>query len=223
MLDIIIIVVVVFFMLLGYKRGMIRTLFDLISFAASIMLAIHLYPRVAEWLRTTPVYTALKDYIMRTMDLGHVVHLQAIELLSSLPLPDLLRRSLLLHHDTPNMFDLLNVTTIEEYIAGFFAGMALNIVAMILVFILVRLILGFVSGMIDIVGRLPIIRTFNNGGGLIIGFIQGVIIVWLGLVVINLFFLDPTRPELARLLEESLLAGWIYEHNPIMAIISQIS
>jgi len=46
------------------------------------------------------------------------------------------------------------------------------------------------------------------------------VIVWLGLAVINIFFLDPTRPELMNLLEASLLAGLIYEHNPFMAILT---
>ena len=222
LLDVIIIATLVLFMYLGYRRGLIRTLFNLVSFALSILLSIYLYPIVAEWLRSTPIYRALKDYIIRTMDLGSVIHMHAAELISSLPLPELLRRSLLVHHDTPNMFELLNVSTIEEYIAGFFAGMALNIIAMVLVFIIVRLILGLVSGMIDVVGRLPVIRHFNRGGGLILGVIQGVIIIWLGLAVINLFFLDPTRPELVRLLNESLLAGWIYENNPIMSMLANI-
>ena len=222
LLDLIIIGTLLLFMYLGYRRGFIRTVFSLVSFALSIILAAYLYPIVAEWLRGTPVFTALKGYIIRTMGLEEVVHIHTIELIGSLPVPDLLRRSLLTHYDRPNMFELLNVYTIEEYIAGFFAGMAINIIAMALVFIIVRLILGVISGMLDVVGRLPVIRTFNRGGGLILGLVQGVIIIWIGLALMNLFFLDPTQPELMRLLEESLVAGWIYEHNPIMTMLANI-
>jgi len=191
------------------------------SFVLAIFLASHFFPTVAEWIRNTPAYTGLKEYIMRTMGLEDVVHIHTGELLYALPLPDLIRQSLM-RHNTPNIFELLNVHTIEEYIAGFFAGMAINIIAMVLVFIIVRLILGFLAGLLDIVGRLPVIRTFNRGGGLILGLIQGVIIVWLGLALINLFFLNPTTPELIRLLDESLLAGWIYEYNPIMTMLANI-
>jgi riboflavin transporter FmnP len=120
------------------------------------------------------------------------------------------------------MFEVLNVYTIEEYIAGFFAGLAINIISMVLVFIIVKLAIGLLCGMFDVIGRLPVIRHFNRGGGLILGLIQGVIIVWIGLAVMNLFFLDPTTPELARMLDESLLAWWIYEHNPIMAMLANI-
>lgn len=221
MLDLIIIAALMLFMYIGYRRGLIRTVFSLFSFIFAIALASYLYPRVAEWLRSTPLFTGLKDYISRAMGLEDVVQAHTAELVATLPLPDLLQRALLMH-DTPNMFELLNVVTIEEYIAGFFAGMAINIIAMVLVFILVRVVLGIIAGMLDIVGRLPVIRSFNHGGGLLLGLVQGVIIVWIGLAVMNLFFLDPTRPELMQLLNESLIAGWIYDNNPIMAMLANI-
>ena len=196
--------------------------FSLVSFALSILLSGYLYPRVAEWLRSTIVYTGLKEYIARTMGLEEVVYVHATDIIATLPLPDLLRRSLVQHYEMPNMFEFLNVSTVEEYIAGFFAGMAINIISMILVFIIVRLSLGFLSGLLDVVGRLPVIRNFNHGGGLIVGIVQGVIVVWIGLALMNLLFLDMTRPELVGLLEGSLIAGWVYENNPLMAILANI-
>ena len=220
MLDIIIIATLALFMYIGYRRGLVGAIFRLLSFVLSIILAIYLYPIVADWMRTTPVYTGLRDYIIRTMGLEDVVLTHATDLIATLPVPELLRRALL--QQSPEIYGTLGIYTIEQHIASFFAGMAINIISMILVFILVRMILGIVANMLDIVGRLPIVRYFNRGGGLVLGLVQGVIVIWIGLAVINLFFLDPTRPELVRLLNESLLAGWIYEHNPIMAMLANI-
>jgi len=208
-------------MYIGYRRGLIRTIFSFVSFALAIILASYLYPIVAEWMRGTPVYTALKEYIIRTMGLEGVMLAHAAEVIANLPLPGLLRDALL-YHNTPNMFELLNVYTIEEYIAGFFAGLAINIISMILVFIIVRIAVSLLCGLFDVIGRLPVIKHFNRGGGLILGLLQGVIIVWIGLAIMNLFFLDPTTPELARMLNESLLAWWIYENNPILAMLANI-
>ena len=222
MLDEIVVGTLALFMYIGYRRGFIRTFFSLFSFILSIALASYLYPRVAEWMRSTPIYTGLKDYIIRTMGLEGVVQAHTADTIAALPLPELIRNALI-QHETPNMFALLNVSTIEEYIAGFFAGMAINIIAMVVVFILVRIILGVISGMLDIVGRLPVIRFFNNGGGLILGLLQGIIIIWIGLAIMTLFFLDPTTSQLVRLLDESLVAGWAYENNPIMAMLANIT
>lgn len=175
------------------------------------------------WLREeTPVYTGLKDYIIRNMGLEGVVREHTYDLIRTLPLPDLLIRSLL-QYDTPNMYELLDIQTIEEYIASYFAGLAVNIISVIVVFIVVWLIMRIITSMLDLVGRLPVIRVFNHGGGLIFGFLQGILIVWIGLIIINLFFLDPNRPEAYSLLNESLFAGIIYEYNPIMRILASIN
>ncbi|MCL2400201.1 MAG: CvpA family protein [Defluviitaleaceae bacterium] len=222
LLDIIIIGVLLLFMYMGYRRGLIRTVFNLVSFALAIILSVYLFPIVANWLRGTALFTGLKDYIIRTMGLEDAVQTHSAELISTLPIPDILRRNLI-ENNNPNMFELLNVQTIEEYIASYFAGLAINIISIILVFIAVRLILGLISGVLNIVGKLPIIKQFNHGGGLLLGILQGVIVVWVGLTIINLFFLDPTAPGLQVMLDESLVAGWFYENNPIMHMIASIS
>lgn len=211
----------ILFMYMGYRRGLIRTVFSLVSFALAIILAIYLFPIVAGWLRETALFTGLKDYIIRTMGLEYAVQTHSADLIYSLPIPDILRRNLL-ENNTPNMFELLNVQTIEEYIAAYFAGLAINIIAIILVFIAVRLILGLVSRVLDIVGKLPVINQFNRVGGLLLGLLKGVIVVWIGLTIMNLFFLDPTMPGLQNMLAESLIAGWFYEYNPIMQIIATV-
>ena len=218
MLDVIVIGILVLSMYMGYRRGLIRTAFGLVSFIVAIILAGRLYPIVAGWLRTTPLFTELKGYITRTMGMEELIEGHTADLIGSLPVPEILRRSLE-RHNTPSMFELLNVHTIEEYIAGYFANMAINILSVVLVFILVRIIMNILSNMLDIVGHLPIIRSFNRVGGLGVGLVRGVLLVWIGLAVMSLFFINPTNPGLQYQLEASLVAGWIYENNPILAAI----
>jgi len=195
--------------------------FSLVSYVLAISLAIYLFPIVADWLMEMPVYTALKDYIIRTMNLGDVVQYQSEDLIANLPLPDIIR-SFLHEHNTPNVFELLNVHTIEEYIAAYFARMAINIIAKVAVFLIVKFTLSLLSGLLDLVSRLPIIKQFNQIGGMLAGFLLGLIIVWIGLAVMILFFLDPTGPELMIMLDNSLVVGWVYENNPILQMLGNI-
>ena len=221
MLDVIVIGIIALFMYLGYRRGLIRTVFTLFSYVLAISLAIYLFPIVADWLMEMPLYTALKDYIIRTMNLGDVVQYQSEDLIANLPLPDIIR-SFLHEHNTPNVFELLNVHTIEEYIAAYFARMAINIIAKVAVFLIVKFTLSLLSGLLDLVSRLPIIKQFNQIGGMLAGFLLGLIIVWIGLAVMILFFLDPTGPELMIMLDNSLVVGWVYENNPILQMLGNI-
>ena len=208
-------------MYLGYRRGLIRTVFSLVSYVLAISLAIYLFPIVADWLTEMPVYTALKDYIVRTMNLGDIVQYQSEEVITQLPIPEIIR-NFLYEHNTPSIHNLLNVDTIEEYIAAYFARMAINIIAKIAVFIIVKFTLSLLSGVLDLASRLPVIKQFNQLGGMLIGFLLGLLIVWIGLAVMILFFLDPTGPELMLMLENSLIVGWVYENNPILQILGSI-
>ena len=221
MLDLIVIGIIVLFMYLGYRHGLIRTVFSLVSFVLAISLAIYLFPIVADWLTEISVYDALKDYIMRTMNLSDAAQYQSEEVIANLPLPDLIR-GFLYEHNTPNVFELLNVSTIEEYIAAYFARLAINIISKVAVFIIVKFTLSLLAGVLDLVARLPVIKQFNKGGGMLLGFTLGLIIVWIGLAVMILFFLDPTGPELMTMLDNSLVVGWIYENNPIMRVLGNI-
>jgi len=223
LLDVIIIGVILLLMYAGYKRGLIHTAYSLVSFVLALILATLLYPSVAAFFRGTMIYTSLQDYFMRSMGLDEVLYTQSLEFIDSLPLPALLRNNLLMHYDSPGAFEALNVNTIEEYVAAFFAGIAINIIAILVVFLIVWIALGVLSKVLDIIGRLPIIRHFNKGGGTILGAVQGLIVVWIGLAVLSLFFLDPTRPEMVVMLDQSLLANIFYQYNPIMSMLATIS
>ena len=114
MIDVIIIGTVALFMYLGYRRGLLRMIFSLISFILAILLASYLFPIVAEWMMETPVYYALKDYIVRTMGLEDMVQAHSGEIITSLPLPDIIL-NFLYQHNTPNAFEILNVSTKTGY------------------------------------------------------------------------------------------------------------
>jgi uncharacterized membrane protein required for colicin V production len=225
MLDIAVAVIIGFFMFMGYRRGLLLTVFGLLSFVVSIALAGTLYPYVAEWLRATPLYTELQGYIVRTMDLGRFTGGQASFLpedISKLPIPDILRSALAENYNLETL-DFLDVSNIEDYIGGFIAGVGINILSMLLVFLAAMVVMKLVSGLLNVVGRLPVIKTFNRAGGLLIGIAQGLIIVWVCLAAFSLFFLNPTQPQFYTMLEGSVITRWLYENNPLMRLLAGIS
>jgi len=198
-LDIGIIAIVAIFAIVGYRKGLIRTVYRLVAFVAAIFVARWLYPYVARFLRGTTLFPTIQYGIANAMNIEH--EFSAID---HLPLPYVLR-SILHTNNTPDMFELLQVTTLEEYISGFFANMAINGMAIVGVFLLTWLALVIVGYALDIVSMLPVIRTLNNVGGLLFGVAISIIIVWLGLVVAALFAIG-AHPQIFDLLEGSIIA-----------------
>jgi uncharacterized membrane protein required for colicin V production len=134
---------------------------------------------------------------------------QSAYLIDSLPLP-LILQNMLHSNNTPNMFELLQVATLEEYIAGFFTNMAINGIAILAVFLLTLLALTFIGIALDIVAKLPVIRTLNRLGGLIFGLAMSAVIVWFALVIIALFVVS-AHPMVSQMLEGSWITQRLFE------------
>ena len=212
-LDIIILAIVALCAIAGYHKGLIRTIYRLVSFVAAIIVARQLYPYVARMLRQTELFPTIQNGIARTMDLETFVAdqtaVQSAYLIDSLPLP-LILQNMLHSNNTPNMFELLQVATLEEYIAGFFANMAINGIAILAVFLLTLLALTFIGIALDIVAKLPVIRTLNRLGGLIFGLAMSAVIVWFALVIIALFVVS-AHPMVSQMLEGSWITQRLFE------------
>jgi len=143
------------------------------------------------------------------------------EMINSLPLPESMR-TMLYESNTPDMFELLRVNTIEEYISGFFANIVINVISLILVFILALVILHFVGKALRIVDRIPVISTFNRVGGLIAGILIGAGIVWLCVTIITMFFSAGANENMYGLIQGSALTRWLLDSGWLLNSITVV-
>jgi uncharacterized membrane protein required for colicin V production len=225
LLDIIVLAIIGVCVFTGYKRGLLKTVYSLASFFIAIFLTGWLYPYVSRFLRGTPLYGFLKDTAVNSMGLRafleeHTARTQS-DLINNLPLPSIIRDALAAHN-TPDVYEMLNVQTVEGYIGGYFANIALNVISMAAVFILVWFLMRLAGNVLNIIGRLPIISTFNRVGGLAAGLLLGMLIVWIGFAVMNLLLINMSYPEISNLLETSSVARWLYENNWLTSIVTQL-
>lgn len=203
----------------GYRRGLIRTVYRLVSFFAALFISYMMYPHVARFLRDTAVFTTIRDGISSAMNLEGVFYEHAVgrgaELIDGLPIPAALQ-NLLHSHNTADMYAFLQVATVEEYIASFFANMAINALSLVLVFVGAMILLSIVGYVLDVIGMLPVIRTINHIGGLLLGLVMGAILVWLALVVVAFMFATGAHETVYGLLQDSIVARWLFENEFIL-------
>jgi uncharacterized membrane protein required for colicin V production len=204
------------------KKGLVLTVFRFVSFFASIALARYLYPYVSRFIRGTPVYGMLKNLVTDTMGIGNFVKANAPSVeagLDSFPIPDILK-DMLVSNNTPDIYNLLHVETIEDYIAGFFANIIINVVSIVLVFALAWVILSLIGHMLDLISRLPLLSTVNRMGGLAVGLLMGVCVAWAGLMLIGLLFATPAYPEVFAYMQGSFAAKWFFDSGFVMDLLT---
>ena len=219
MVDIIIILVFLLFVLWGFKKGLVMALFGLVSFVLSIFLAGTLYPYAATALRSSKAFVG---FIENSVTQGFFERVQktfavsnplatADEFIRSLSLPGFITNAMI-ENDTPEIRDLLNVSSVNEYAYSYITNAVINVFALILTFVLVYVLLRVIGVALKIASRLPVINTFNKIGGLIAGAFVGGFVVWL-LLSAAVLFVAGSNETLYAALNSSVILRLLQDSN----------
>ena len=223
--DVIVVAVLGLCILQAYRTGLVISLFNLVSWIVALVLSNFLYPFVSKILRDSFLYKSMKKSLLESMDfllkdLGGTIHLES-DLINSLSVPEFMKRSLL-ENNNPEIYRLLNVSSIGEYIVGHIANMAINAISMLGVFVVVIILLRVISVSLSIITMLPVINSMNKIGGAFVGFLQGTLIVWIGMVISVIFFARPEYQHNFETINNSLIAVHFYNNNMVLELILRI-
>ena len=204
-LDLIVLIIITLCIIFCAARGLLISLFNLLSIFISFILAIRLQPFISELLRDTALFGALKNLSLgwlgpRIPDTGQVVT-DAIE---GMALPELFKRATIDYIQRSNI--TLDIAQINDFVAEYAAGLAIDAISILLVFVGVFLLMRIIAVLLRIVSRLPVIRTFNRIGGAILGLFMGIIISWLVLSVMNGLFGSSPEFNVGYMLADSTFA-----------------
>ena len=218
--------VLIFFLINGwiaYKRGFILSLYKLLSFIISIFLANSLYPIVSAFLRTsTPLFDKIKNQVAPTILISEGTKVNTLEgqthFINELGVPKFLKRALI-ENNNSEIYSILHVDSLKDYIAGYIANICINIISMIIVLLVVSIGLRILVGILDIFSKLPVLNSVNHLFGLFFGFISGLLQVWMFFIVLFIFQANPSFEKVFLLLENSSLARYLYEYNYLLQFV----
>lgn len=223
--DIAVIIIVAVCVMSSARKGLIRSLIGIGSNVFALILSRVLYPIVSKMMLDTVLFDKLKLQIIERLDIGAVLSSQTqkfeADMINSLSLPQMFKTGLL-ENNNSEVYNLLNVSSIEDYIGGYIAMIIINIVVVIVVFLLVGFLLRFVFKALNIFSRLPVIRTANKLGGAILGFGWAVILIWIIMAFITLFLTQPQFSYISESIATSNIAIKFYETDIILKMINKI-
>ena len=192
--DMVLVLVLGLFAVWGWKKGLLKMGFGLLSFVAAILLGRLLYPYCAEFLRHTVVYEKLFGMAQQQMLSGNTEATQGI-------IGDVIAKS---------------EAAVSGVVANYLAELALNVIAFLLMVVLVKLILMLVSRLLRGIASLPILGQVNRLAGLALGILEGVLVVTV--VLAGIYVAAPLRenPTLSREIEASVVVREWYLQNPLV-------
>lgn len=110
----------------------------------------------------------------------------------------------------------------DKMVPGVAKELTYNIIragVMLILYILIKIVLRFVTALADIIAKLPILKQCNELGGAIYGIVRGLLIIYVALMIIN--FIGQVNPQnkLHTKIEESHIAKEMYNKNVIELLV----
>lgn len=189
--DLIIIGIIVLSALLAYKKGLIKSSIQLCATIISIIIIIL-------------VYKPVSNFIINTTNIDETIENVLLE-----------KATELMQGNDENSKQVLEITQ-NQMLPETARTLSVNIVqglVMILLYIIIRIALRFVTALADLMAKLPIINQFNKLGGVIYGILRGVLIVYIVLLLVNLIGEINKENTVYTAVEESYIGNLMSDNN----------
>ena len=224
-------ILAVFFLgcLICWYKGFLNTIFNIISFFAAWLTAFIFHGPVANWLMNLPdmqknllYLTAgtekLSDMTVINVDTATLTGDQIHEIIYSSDIPN--------HFASKLEYNILNQTfadqgiyTMGEYFNQTFINIALNLIAFLVIYFVIRIICSFIIELCDKTFRFPVLKKADSPIGALFGLMYGFMIITVIFSIVPLLVTVIDMPDVVKEINNSPIASFFYSNNIISNIL----
>lgn len=114
------------------------------------------------------------------------------------------------------LLDALRVLGMENAVSGYLADEILRWAAFLIALLLAGVLIRGIVFSLGIVSYLPILHGLNKTAGLLLGFAEGVVLVWIFFVVITVCASTSVGGQLLKMTAQSSILSWLYRNNLLL-------
>ena len=216
----------ILFIWMGYRRGFIREIVSFFFVFLSLSLAWAINPYINDFLISeTPVYSTIQetctDFVQKqSSDLENEME-SSSQFIDGLNLPEILRKNIEKNNNTENYAEL-SVNTLTEYVSGYLARTIVNGLSYVLAYILATIGIRIVVYILNLIAGLPILKTANKLTGGLVGFVKGLVFIWILFLILTVLCSTEIGKTSLELIEKDSLLSVIYQYDPLIQIFTKI-
>ena len=225
-----VLVIIVGCILLGYWKGFVKIAFSLVTMLLTIVLVSWVTPYISDFLKeNTGIYETLVEKCTDTIQLSAAENTEnSIEetlnedsTIGGIQLPGLWVEQIM-EKAGDSVNQVLEGNGIYRMVGEYIADWILRGVAFFVAFILVFIALRVVFGLLNIVAKLPLLKSLNKLLGAVAGLLQGMVIVWLLLFLVAIACTSQLGQSALRCINESAFLTFLYQHNGILYLFNLV-
>lgn len=191
--DLVILAIFIICIIIGYVRGLTGSLIKILSFVLSIVIAFILFVPISNLIiNNTQIDESLQGTIETKLE------------------------KVVGNEETDGITNSLIENAKNGAVEETAKSLSINIiygVTIILLFIILRIALVFITAIANWIAKLPILKQANKAGGIIYGLLRGLLIAYALLLIINLVITLNPQGALSEVLNETYLAKAMMEYN----------
>ena len=212
-LLIVVLVILAAFTLIGMHRGIIKMIFSVVSLVGTLIAVFILLPIMTDALKdNTKIYDGIQAVVEeKVLPEEMFEHKSESEVIDGLNFPAAIK-DMLKDNNTAQKYVELGVTSLRDYMVKYVSDLIFNVVSFLVVFILLRIIFGFVS----VLAKLPVLKQINGAAGAAAGFIMGLAFIWLAFAILTIFGSSTLSKSVFEAVNDNAILSFIYDKNFIM-------
>ena len=192
-IDGIIILFIILSVFLGYRKGLVSLGIHLVAFIIALIVAFILYRPIGNLIMST---TNIDESLQKTIEtkLEEIVG----------------------NEETEGIANSIIEDAKNGAVSETAKSLSMNIIyggTIIILFIILRIALVFISAIANWIAKLPILKQANKLGGILYGLLRGILITYAILLILNLVITLNPQSGLNKTMNETYLAKAMMEYN----------
>lgn len=237
-IDLAVILIVAGFIFRGYRKGFVVTVLTLVSMFVAIIVTQIVSPIVSGALiRNETVMETMTEQISSLSSLWANPDEDTDEtegIRDNTDMSDEEKTEISNLHLPANIKDKLGdnemweeykqegIENIKEYVSRFLAITIINSLSYVVVFLIVITLLKILIHTLDIISKLPVLKSINKYVGAALGFAEGVIVIWILCIITTLLASTPLGIYLFDAINSSPFLSYIYNNNLLISTVLEV-
>ena len=214
-IDFLVIGAILLSIFLGYKKGLIGLAFRILSFFIAIIITLLLYKPIATYItKYTTIDDKINSIIIEKLSFTKVEEGEKIEK-EETNLPNVI-----VNYINDGVENAVSETkdNVIEVVANTLTENVINVIVILGIFVISKLILLFAKVILEAVTEIPLIKQFNEIGGIIYGLVRAIFIIYIILTIIS--FISPMIEQtgILEMIQKTMLTSWLYNNNLILIL-----
>ena len=207
--DVIIIAIIALNIFICYRKGLVRLAVGLIAVLGALILAMILYRPISNAIiKNTEIDEKIENAIIEKFS----AETEGNEEVRYVGIIDYLEKYV------DNAVNKTQNEIVYES-AGTMAIKFINVAVLLIIFLIVRILLQLLTFISDMITSLPILKQFNEAGGVIYGAVKALIIIYALLAIVFFVIYATGNTTISDAIANSFITKFFYNHNILLDIL----